>query len=227
MTSRKLSDSLTVSDRPRYSSIFVALLVVVAISAACDQQPTGQKNGTEVKTSNSSPEPTATDDVDLMRDEDDAERPIIISGGSVNLFFNRQHYRPESSPDNAKIFRGRNFHIRTIELFNDSEAAGGTRLCHPQLQDACADGGCRVVLQYDLGGSPGTVTIDSFNAVGNERIDITFDTTKLLRRLKKKNNSAGGAVITGLGFSTSAGSGPLTPCSGVNSMATLEIDTIE
>ncbi len=229
MTPRQV-DSATLKLRVRCLLTFAFPLTLIALTAACggliaqnQSGPVTQSNPTASPTATPTPKPTATPRMLL----EGIDEPIIVSGGSLDLMFNPSTYLPvEASSPEAKQFKSADRRIKLINVFKDDAEDSGEEetLCSPGIQEACADGNCRVVVKYKKNGNQ-TITIDSSWTPALKHVQIEFSTLKLLRRLTKRAHSSKGAKITAIEYHTTSGAtSGLTRCD-VGRHTTVEIDT--
>jgi hypothetical protein len=96
------------SRRTTYLAILTTLFVVAALAAACNGDKPGLTNGGD-------PPPMGSDD-----------RPIIISGGSMDVYFDHNIYRPNATGNTFQGIRGS---VKSFSVYNDDASDESASLC--------------------------------------------------------------------------------------------------
>lgn len=142
----------------------LCLLALVAFGAACpapDDTNPGVSND---------PPPTGADD-----------RPIIITGGSLNLDFSPYAYTtcPGASAPMQRYCAGSG-KITAVRMYDDEGGSDNSNLDCASSGDPCPGGNCRVVVTYRKGSDSSTVTVASEAAAG--QVWVELDPSKLALR---------------------------------------------
>jgi hypothetical protein len=170
--------------RPLLLPAVAALVLIVSFTTSCPGPGANNNNG--VVTTQSSPTTTASPSPTQgltppppppPLDTDD--RPIIISGGSLDLDFNSLYYKASGGS-----FRSSNNRITTLRVYDDDATDAAVGLCTVNF-----GGASDITIAYSIagGGGSGTIRVVSATGPAGNTVDLTFNTTQLPRRNPNSN----------------------------------------
>jgi hypothetical protein len=120
-------------------ALLLCLLALAALTAACPEP-----NNNQGVTTDGTPEPTTGAD----------DRPIIITGGSLNVYFSHQAYAAVgSSGTQPEKFRLNGYRLASMRAYNDDGSENSTVICEPTLGDNTS-----VNVTYSAGGPSSSPT---------------------------------------------------------------------
>ena len=137
----------------RLAALFALLMVATLLAACSDSPPPGGGGGGNPATFES------TDD-----------RPIIVTGGSIDLDYNPDDYRPAG----GNAFRSTNNRVTELRIYDDDGSDHSDLRCRRTFA-----GDSSITINYSVqgGGGSGTISVNSTNANSTPQIDLSYDTT--------------------------------------------------
>ncbi|HVF51659.1 MAG TPA: hypothetical protein VNA19_16360 [Pyrinomonadaceae bacterium] len=191
------------------TTLFLIILISAALTTAC---PTNDPN------------PGVTHDPDPSMGTDD--RPIIITGGSLDLYFNHTAYKPDPSARSSADARYRldGYRITAMRVYNDDGADNSTPICEPTFT-----GGASISVGYRVGPDAPKITVSGAPASGTNRpyVELGFDgsaNSLPLRPNSKNMRFNKRAKLESVSYAV--GTGGTTNCGPLpaNGKVTIEID---
>ncbi|HEY0081048.1 MAG TPA: hypothetical protein VGB73_20760 [Pyrinomonadaceae bacterium] len=158
-----------------------ALVLLVSFTTSCPGPGTNNNNGGVVTTQSPSPSPTqgaVPPPPPPMPSTDD--RPIIISGGSLDLDFNPAYYQGSSG---GGTFRSANNRITTMRVYDDDATDAAVGLCTVTFADASD-----ITIAYSVaGGGSGNIRAVSTSGSAGNSVELTFNAAQLPKRNPQSN----------------------------------------
>lgn len=226
-------------DRPRPAArasrlaLLLCLLALAALTAACPE-PSPDENQNVTKNGNDNSGQGVTEDPEPSTGADD--RPIIITGGSLNVYFNRAAYAAVGgTTTQPQKFRLNGFRLAGMRAYNDDMGENSTVICEPTLGDntsvnvTYAGGGPAPSPTASPSGTPAARQLTVTSGVGSDGasfVEVTMDTSSdsLPQRPSSRDmNFNRSARLESLTY-VAPGGGAATPCTlPPNRKATIEI----
>lgn len=163
-----------------------ALVLLVSFTTSCPGPGTNNNNGGVITQSSPAttvspsptqglnppppPPPLGTDD-----------RPIIISGGSLDLDFNPLYYQGSSG---GGTFRSTNNRITTMRVYDDDATDAAVGLCTVTFA-----GASDITIAYSIAGGGGSGNVRAVSTAGSagNSVELTFNVAQLPRRNPNSN----------------------------------------
>jgi hypothetical protein len=208
-----------------------SLLIIAALTAACPgPEPNGNNNNTvTTQSAPGAPTPCPTQGVgpDVPPADGSDDRPIIITGGSVDVDFNEGLFVPTNSTPGAQTFHSVKNKLVAFRVYDDDKSDAGTLICGGE--HTFTQGGSLISIVFKVG-SGGNQNMDIASDAANTSVDIRLNTdpaTGLPKPDKSKYrhfNKKGNIVSVGWRDGTT---GAMQNCTDLpsNKKMTIEVDT--
>ncbi|HEV2764763.1 MAG TPA: hypothetical protein VGV38_17415 [Pyrinomonadaceae bacterium] len=146
-------------------ALLLLLLSLAALSAGCPSDGSGNQGATP----NSTPSGPGAED-----------RPIIITGGSLNLEYDPRGYTDCGTTGTVKKFCMDGYKISSVAVFDDNGANDNSDKECGTTGDLCPGGNCSIEVSYKKGGADSLLTITSDAAA--KKVTVEYDTGHLGER---------------------------------------------
>ncbi len=158
MRQNRIASSARIPRRWRFTCLSLFFIAAALLAGCSTEQPATNEPPTK--------DPQFTDQL--------GDQPIIITGGSVDVYFNHKIYLPiDGSTPPKQRHRARNLGVTEFRVYNDEDSDVSSQICGSSL-------GARsvITINYKIGGNTFPLIITNGSDATGRYVDIEFDTTR-------------------------------------------------